>query len=183
MVVDDDVAICEMFSKFLERDGYTVTVAHDGRSALDRLRTEAVDLLILDINMPELGGASLVQILRRDPEWARFVSLPIIVVSALWDVVTFDLDVQAGFGKPVKYEELRDKTGHLTAPPDRPACPRGRGGPPPGRPLGRAGRKGAFPLHGDPYNGPDGDVRPGGGSRPSERRGRPPASPHRGFSG
>jgi len=121
MVVDDDVAICEMFSKFLERDGYAVTVAHDGRTALDRLRAEVVDLLILDINMPELGGASLVQILRRDPEWARFVSLPIIVVSALWDVVTFDLDVQAGFGKPVKYEELREKIRQLIGPPDRPA--------------------------------------------------------------
>src|SRR5262249_56261933 len=95
MVVDDDVAICEMFSKFLERDGYTVTVAHDGRSALDRLRTEAVDLLILDINMPELGGASLVQILRRDPEWARFVSLPIILLPPLCHVVTFHLDLHA----------------------------------------------------------------------------------------
>ena len=116
MVVDDDAAICEMFSKFLERDGYDVLVAHDGRDALEQLRAHPVDLLILDINMPELGGASLVQILRRDAEWARLTTLPIIVVSALWDVVTFDLDVQAGFGKPVKYEEMREKIRELIGP-------------------------------------------------------------------
>ena len=118
MVVDDDAAICEMFSKFLDRDGYEVLVAYDGRSALEQLRShEEVDLLVLDINMPELGGASLVQLLRCDPEWARFATLPIIVVSALWDVVTFDLDVQGGFGKPVKQEELRDKVRQLIGPP------------------------------------------------------------------
>src|SRR5262245_15323235 len=116
MVVDDDVAICEMFSKFLDRDGYQVLVAYDGRSALEQLRANEVDLLVLDINMPELGGASLVQLLRRDPEWTHLATLPIIVVSALWDVVTFDLDVQAGFGKPVKYEELRDKIRQLIGP-------------------------------------------------------------------
>ena len=117
LVVDDDAAICELFAKFLERDGYVVTTAYDGRSALEQLRANSVDLLILDINMPELGGATLVQLLRRDPEWARFATLPIIVVSALWDVVTFDLDVQAGFGKPVKYEDMRDTIRRLIGPP------------------------------------------------------------------
>ncbi len=62
LVVDDDAAICELFAKFLERDGYVVTTAYDGRSALEQLRANSVDLLILDINMPELGGATLVQL-------------------------------------------------------------------------------------------------------------------------
>lgn len=117
LVVDDDPTICELFAKFLERDGYTVAVAHDGRGALEQLRANSVDLLILDINMPEMGGATLVQLLRRDPDWARFAALPIIVVSALWDVVTFDLDVQAGFGKPIKYEEMRETVRRLIGPP------------------------------------------------------------------
>ena len=117
LVVDDDAAICEMFSKFLERDGYAVTTAYDGRGALEQLLANSVDLLILDINMPEMGGATLVQLLRRDPEWARFATLPVIVVSALWDVVTFDLDVQAGFGKPVKYEEMRETIRRLVGSP------------------------------------------------------------------
>ncbi|HEV8673407.1 MAG TPA: response regulator [Methylomirabilota bacterium] len=117
LVVDDDVRVCEVLAEFLQRDGYEVAVAHHGRAALGELRAGPVDLLILDINMPELGGASLVQKLRSDPEWARFAALPIIVVSALWDVVTFDLDVQAGFAKPLKYEELKPKILELIGPP------------------------------------------------------------------
>jgi CheY-like chemotaxis protein len=109
LVVDDDARLCEVFAEFLQEDGYQVVTAHHGRQALTVLRETPVDLLIVDINMPELGGASLVHLLRTDPEWAAFARLPIIVLSALWDVVTFELDVQAGFAKPVKYEEIRPR--------------------------------------------------------------------------
>lgn len=113
LVVDDDARLCELLREFLERDGYAVAIAHEGRGALAELRGNTIDLLILDINMPGLGGASLVQLLREDPEWTSFVDLPIIVISALWDVVTFDLDVQAGFPKPVSYEQLKVKIREL----------------------------------------------------------------------
>ncbi len=113
LVADDDAGLCELLREFLARDGYGVVVAQDGRRALEELQANSIDLLIIDINMPELGGASLVQILRRDPEWERFARLPIIVVSALWDVVTFDLDVQAGFAKPVRYDDIREKIHEL----------------------------------------------------------------------
>ncbi len=117
LVVDDDARLCDVLAEFLEEDGYAVAVAHDGREALVVLRAKPIDLLILDINMPELGGASLVQMLRTDPEWIQFASLPIIVLSALWDVVTFELDIQAGFAKPAKYEEIRPKILELIGPP------------------------------------------------------------------
>lgn len=116
-MVDDDARLCDVLAEFLGEDGYAVAVAYDGRQALDRLRAADIDLLILDINMPELGGASLVQILRNDPEWAPVARLPVIVLSALWDVVTFELDIQAGFAKPVKYEEIRPKILELIGPP------------------------------------------------------------------
>jgi CheY-like chemotaxis protein len=117
LVVDDDARLCEVLAEFLTEDGYAVATAHDGRQALGVLRQGGVDLVILDINMPELGGASLVQMLRGDPEWADFKRLPIIVLSALWDVVTFELDVQGGFAKPVKYEEVRPRILELIGPP------------------------------------------------------------------
>lgn len=117
LVADDDTGLCELLGQFLTRDGYSVVLVNDGRRALEQLRADSFDLLVIDINMPELGGASLVQILRRDPEWEAFARLPIIVVSALWDVVTFDLDVQAGFAKPVRYEEIQEKIRELIGPP------------------------------------------------------------------
>jgi CheY-like chemotaxis protein len=85
----------------------------DGLAVLNRLETESVDLFVLDINVPGLGGASLVELLRRDPDWERFAVLPIIVVSGMWDVVTFDLDVQAGFARPISVPDLRAKVREL----------------------------------------------------------------------
>ncbi len=116
LVVDDDSRVCEAFGELLARDGYDVTLASDGQAALDRLREDAIDLMIVDINMPGLGGATLVQRLRSEPEWDRLAELPIIVFSALWNVVDFDLDIQAGFPKPVPYEELRAKVRELIGP-------------------------------------------------------------------
>jgi CheY-like chemotaxis protein len=78
-----------------------------------------VDLLVLDINMPELGGASLVELLGRDPAWERFAALPIIIISGMRDVVTFDLDVQAGFSKPIPVPELRAKVRELIGAPGK----------------------------------------------------------------
>jgi CheY-like chemotaxis protein len=78
-----------------------------------------VDLLVLDINMPELGGASLVERLRHDPDWERFAAVPIIIISGLWDVVTYDLDVQAGFAKPIPLPDLRAKVRELIGAPGK----------------------------------------------------------------
>ncbi|MGH7536213.1 MAG: response regulator, partial [Gemmatimonadales bacterium] len=117
LIAEDDVRLCDVIGEFLGGEGYGIVVAHDGQAALGRLRDGPIDLLIADINMPGLGGASLVHLLRTEPEWEEFVRLPIIVLSALWDVVTFDLDIQAGFGKPVKYEELSAKVRELIGSP------------------------------------------------------------------
>jgi CheY-like chemotaxis protein len=91
--------------------------AADGQGVLEQLQRHEVDLLVLDINMPHLGGASLVQLLRGDPEWERFAALPIIIVSGMWDVVTFDLNVQAGFAKPIPLPDLRAKVRELIGAP------------------------------------------------------------------
>jgi len=117
LVVEDDTRLSDVLSEFLRREGYEIEVSHDGHAALDRLRDHAVDLIIADINMPGLGGASLVQMLRTEPEGARYADLPIIVISALWDVLTFDLKVQAGFAKPVKYDQIQAKVRELIGPP------------------------------------------------------------------
>lgn len=117
LIAEDDVRLCDVLEEFFGGEGYGIVVAHDGRAALARLRDGPIDLLIADINMPGLGGASLVHLLRTEPEWEAFARLPIIVLSALWDVVTFDLDIQAGFPKPVKYAELSAKVRELIGAP------------------------------------------------------------------
>ena len=116
VIAEDDERLAELLAYALAQDGYQTVVVGVGLAVLKRLETEPVDLLVLDINMPELGGASLVQLLRRDPDWEQFAALPIIIVSGLWDVVTYDLDVQAGFPKPIPLPDLRAKVRELVGP-------------------------------------------------------------------
>ena len=56
MVADDDKNICELLRLYLEKEGYTVTLAHDGETAVEQFSAEAPDLILLDIMMPRLDG-------------------------------------------------------------------------------------------------------------------------------
>jgi len=59
LIVDDDPAILSMFQRAMEVAGHNCTVSHDGKSALSILSHTAVDLVITDINMPEMNGIEL----------------------------------------------------------------------------------------------------------------------------
>lgn len=76
LVADDEASIRELLSKTLALADYDVDVAHDGRSALERLRTTQYDLLITDLKMPGVDGLSVIREARRyRPE------LPIIIIT------------------------------------------------------------------------------------------------------
>ncbi|MEO7319770.1 MAG: SpoIIE family protein phosphatase [Chthoniobacteraceae bacterium] len=79
LVVDDDAGNREMLSRRLERLGHTVEVAENGRRALEILRQQAFDLMLLDLQMPELNGYEVLEQVKVD-EALR--DLPIIVLSA-----------------------------------------------------------------------------------------------------
>jgi two-component system OmpR family response regulator len=64
LVVDDDAHICEVARFALVRDGYTVELAGDGAAALQRLTFPGIDLLVLDVLMPELDGLAVCRRLR-----------------------------------------------------------------------------------------------------------------------
>ncbi len=79
LVVDDDEGNREMLARRLERLGHQTVVASNGREALERLRVEPFDLMLLDIQMPELNGYQVLEALRAD---AALSQLPVIVLSA-----------------------------------------------------------------------------------------------------
>lgn len=79
LVVDDDEANRAMLARRLVRLGYNVTVAENGRRALDALQAERFDLLLLDIQMPELNGYEVLERLKADP---ALRDIPVIVLSA-----------------------------------------------------------------------------------------------------
>lgn len=79
LLADDDEANRDMLSRRLTRLGHTVTLAANGREALERIRTQAFELLLLDIQMPEMNGYQVLEHLKSDP---ALRALPVLVLSA-----------------------------------------------------------------------------------------------------
>ncbi len=78
LVVDDEPSIVEVVGLYLERDGYRVTVARDGQAALDAVRRERPDLIVLDLMLPKIDGLEITRRLRGHGE----VAIPIIMLTA-----------------------------------------------------------------------------------------------------
>ena len=75
LLVDDDSAITESLAPFLERAGFTVSVAVDGEDALQRVGSFAPDLIVLDVIMPRLDGREALRRLRQAENWTPIVLL------------------------------------------------------------------------------------------------------------
>ncbi len=82
LIVDDNEMNCDMLSRRLIRKGYEVAVAHDGYRALDLLREQRFDLIILDIMMPGMSG---LQVLERVRETHSLTDLPVLMATAKVD--------------------------------------------------------------------------------------------------
>ena len=76
LVVDDDRKTVDLLKLYLEKDGYQVLVAHDGRQALELTRQRRPDLVVLDLMLPNVEGLDVCRILRAE---AR---TPIIMLTA-----------------------------------------------------------------------------------------------------
>jgi len=83
LVVDDQVDIAEMTSAVLRGEGYSASMAHNGRQALERIASNEFDLVLLDINMPEMDGWETLRLLRADDEWSK---LPVVMFSVKSEV-------------------------------------------------------------------------------------------------
>jgi CheY-like chemotaxis protein len=79
IVVDDDANFRDLARRTLEREGYTVIEADNGRAGLDRLRETTPSVVLLDLMMPEMDGFDFVASIRANATWR---SLPIVVITA-----------------------------------------------------------------------------------------------------
>ncbi len=78
LVVDDSLSMRQMVSHTLEQAGYAVKAAVNGREGLEVAQANAVDLVVTDVNMPEMDGIALVRALRAEPNH-RYT--PILVLT------------------------------------------------------------------------------------------------------
>ena len=80
LVVDDSFTARTLEKSILEVHGFNVVVAIDGSEALSKLRSEEIDLVISDIQMPRMDGLTLLQEMKKDERFAR---LPVILVTSM----------------------------------------------------------------------------------------------------
>jgi DNA-binding response OmpR family regulator len=108
LVIDDDPVTAELIDVALEALHANCELIGDGRSALERLEGEPVDLVVLDVRLPRVSGMEVLQALRRDPMW---MTVPVIVVTAcdVEDIVVAALyaDADDVLSKPLNIAELR----------------------------------------------------------------------------
>ena len=95
-----------MITEYLQADGHSTTTAAHGREALDRFKTDCIDLVITDQSMPEMNGVQLAAALRE-----RAPNLPIILLTGFGEEMQALGDhpenVDLVIGKPVSASELR----------------------------------------------------------------------------
>ncbi|MEI7470312.1 MAG: response regulator transcription factor [Chloroflexota bacterium] len=84
LVVEDEAKIAQIARDYLEHAGYTVTVAYDGTSALEIVRRQAPDLMILDLGLPGMDGLDVTRALR-GTDAAKGYDIPIIMLTARGD--------------------------------------------------------------------------------------------------
>jgi len=80
MLVEDDLEIRDMMARTLEKDGWGVCEAGNGREALDQLAVKSPDLILLDLMMPVMDGFGFLAEMRVRPDWQH---IPVIVVTAM----------------------------------------------------------------------------------------------------
>lgn len=107
LVVDDEEHIVELIKYNLENNGYTVITAYDGKAALDKVSNNEIDLIILDIMLPEIDGIDVCKILKKDKNTEN---IPIIMLTAKSEETDKVLGLEIGaddyITKPFSVREL-----------------------------------------------------------------------------
>jgi adenylate cyclase len=93
LVVDDDSVNRLLLSRSLEREGHRFATAEDGRRALQMLRAESFDVVLLDVLMPEVDGFEVLAQMQADVELRH---IPVIMISALEDIESVVRAIEQG---------------------------------------------------------------------------------------
>ena len=116
LLAEDEPNIVESLTFLLERAGFQIEVASDGRQALDTALEQQPAVLVLDLMLPELDGYEVLRRLRADP---RGEKLPVLMLTARGQARDREMALQAGVSrfmtKPFSNEEMLSTVRELTA--------------------------------------------------------------------
>lgn len=110
LVIDDEPDILRIVSYSLQKWGYEVITATNGREGLDKIADEKPDLIVLDAGMPTMNGFEMLEELHKD---SAYTDIPVIMLTAHTDTRSIDLarghDIFEYITKPFNPVELREK--------------------------------------------------------------------------
>lgn len=101
LLAEDDPAVSYILMRYLDKAGFAVRAAPDGRAALALFDAEPADLLVTDFRMPGMNGEELILALR-----ARQPGLPALIVSAYGNELSVQIPGVPVLNKPVAADEL-----------------------------------------------------------------------------
>ncbi|HMK38412.1 MAG TPA: response regulator [Bacteroidota bacterium] len=108
LVVDDSATVRKFVSASLAMQGFDVVAACDGMDALEKLPSGTFDLVITDLNMPNMDGFEFIRSLRGNPQYRE---IPVIILSSLGDRTSIDagrqLGVRSYLRKPFSLEKIQ----------------------------------------------------------------------------
>lgn len=113
LLVEDEERLASFIRKGISAEGYEVTVAYDGRTGLSLFRKDIYDIIILDVNLPQLNGFELCRLVRSENE-----DVPVLMLTALDSMADKSDGFNAGaddyLAKPFEFQELLLRLRALT---------------------------------------------------------------------
>ena len=107
LVVDDDRNAVDILNRLLTKEGFAVQCAHGGREALAVVASHPIDVILLDVMMPDMDGFQVCEALRREE---RTREIPVILLTAKDDMETRVIGMRLGVSefltKPINKTEL-----------------------------------------------------------------------------
>jgi two-component system response regulator CpxR len=104
LLVDDDAELCLLLTEFLQREGFTVECAHEGRLGLEMAARPGVDLVVLDVMLPGIDGFEILKRLRQQSK------VPVMMLTARGEdvdrIVGLELGADDYLAKPFNPKEL-----------------------------------------------------------------------------
>ncbi len=106
LIIEDEADLAEIYSKTLQRGGFQTTIIRDGKKALEHLASASPNVIILDLHLPYIGGASILQHIRTNERLSKTA----VIVTTADERQAEEMHAQADLVllKPVSLIQLRE---------------------------------------------------------------------------
>jgi DNA-binding response OmpR family regulator len=114
LITEDEPNIAESLTFILNREGYDVSTVFDGEAALQRLRSDPPDIMILDVMLPKLNGFEVLKLVKADP---ALKALPVMILTAKGQThdrrMAEEIGASAFITKPFSNRDIIEQVGRL----------------------------------------------------------------------